>query len=494
MRKDALHKESIAVGPCSYSKRPNLYWLLVGLLIWLAAPIHAEQPPNLLLILDASGSMWGQIDGEAKITIARQVIEDVVSTLPGDARLGLVAYGHRREGDCQDVETILPQGPLHPQRLLSKIEALKPKGKTPITRSLEHAFTLAKQDGRPATVILVSDGIETCGGDPCSVVGTAHSSGMSFVLHVVGFGIEEENISALECAARAGGGQYFDAKDAAQLGEALEAAVASKPEVPNSGLKVRATADGELADVTVHVADPTGGQRAIGRTYKEEATNPRFLPLEPGRYTATVSALAIDGARRVVFDFTVAEDEIVEREFDFSSGDLVVGASHNGELGDAVVRVSNESGKQVASGRTYTKASSNPKSFRLRPGNYKVTVGSVEISGKPEASFDVELKPREKVEVSHAFSSGTLEVEVMRGEALVDAVVSIHPVAEPKEVAKRRSYDKPRNNPVRFVLEPGDYEVRVREVKGERVRHTITVTVPEAGTASERVDLGEAGS
>lgn len=470
--------------------RPLLSATLAGLLALLfTAPLAAE-PPNLLLILDASGSMWGQIEGESKIAIARQVIDEVVSGLPGDARMGLVAYGHRREGDCQDVETVLPQGPLHPQRLRTTIEALQPKGKTPITRALEHAFTLAKEDGRPATVVLVSDGVETCGGDPCSVVGTAHSSGMSFILHVVGFGIEEQNVAALECAAEAGGGRYFDARDAAQLAHALEEAVASKPEVPSSGLRIRASADGKLADVTVHVSDPTGGQRAIGRTYTDPATNPRFLPLEPGRYTATISALAIQDARREVFDFTVAEDQIVEREVDFSSGGLSVGATHNGELGDAVIRVTNESGKQVASGRTYTKASSNPKSFRLRPGAYQVRIGSVEISDKPEATFEVEIQPGEDIELSHAFSSGTLEVEVVRGADLADAVVSVYARDEKRQVAKKRSYDKPRSNPVRFVLQPGDYEVRVKEVKGERSQRTLEVTVPEAAGTAERVDLG----
>ena len=64
--------------------------------------------PNVVFILDASGSMWGQIEGENKIVIARRVLRELVGELPGDAEVGLVAYGHRREGDCEDIETLVP--------------------------------------------------------------------------------------------------------------------------------------------------------------------------------------------------------------------------------------------------------------------------------------------------------------------------------------------------------------------------------------------------
>ena len=90
-------------------------------------------PSNLLLVLDASGSMWGQIQGKNKIVIARQVLKDVLGGLPADARVGLVAYGHRSEGDCEDIELIAPLTAGHTDALTKKIDSLNPKGKTPIT-------------------------------------------------------------------------------------------------------------------------------------------------------------------------------------------------------------------------------------------------------------------------------------------------------------------------------------------------------------------------
>ena len=73
--------------------------LLAPCLCLAAAAATAQDRPRAILVLDASGSMWGQIDGTAKITIAQEVIGGLLETLPADQELGLTAYGHRRNGD-----------------------------------------------------------------------------------------------------------------------------------------------------------------------------------------------------------------------------------------------------------------------------------------------------------------------------------------------------------------------------------------------------------
>ena len=77
----------------------------------LASPLTAQERPAAILVLDGSGSMWGQIDGTAKITIAQDVIGGLMTTLPADLDLGLTVYGHRRKGDCADIETLVMPGP-----------------------------------------------------------------------------------------------------------------------------------------------------------------------------------------------------------------------------------------------------------------------------------------------------------------------------------------------------------------------------------------------
>ena len=77
----------------------------------LALPAAAQSTGGqTILVLDASGSMWGQIDGTAKIGIAQSVIGDLLESLPEDQALGLSAYGHRTRGDCTDIETLVEPG------------------------------------------------------------------------------------------------------------------------------------------------------------------------------------------------------------------------------------------------------------------------------------------------------------------------------------------------------------------------------------------------
>ena len=94
--------------------------------------------------------MWGQIDGENKIVIARRVSAELVDGLADGTEVGVIAYGHRREGDCDDIETVIALGPLDTSCHQTDRRRLNPKGKTPITKSLQQAFAaLAEPIGRP---------------------------------------------------------------------------------------------------------------------------------------------------------------------------------------------------------------------------------------------------------------------------------------------------------------------------------------------------------
>ena len=75
------------------------------------APAMAQAEGKTIIVLDASGSMWGQIDGRPKLEIAREALATVLAGLPADTEMGLMAYGHREKGSCTDIELIVPPGP-----------------------------------------------------------------------------------------------------------------------------------------------------------------------------------------------------------------------------------------------------------------------------------------------------------------------------------------------------------------------------------------------
>jgi Ca-activated chloride channel family protein len=207
--------------------------LSIALAAWSPARLAAiAGGADLVVIVDGSGSMWGQVRGEPKIAIARRVLGEVLGNVPNGANVGLVTYGHRRAADCKDVETVVPIGPIDHALMTKKLDALKPRGKTPIAAALGQVFDeLAKRE-RPAIVILVSDGIESCKGDPCQTVRDAKDKGLKFVLDVIGFGLGDADVSQLKCAAQAGSGLYFPAGDAGQFAAALGQVVESAAEAP----------------------------------------------------------------------------------------------------------------------------------------------------------------------------------------------------------------------------------------------------------------------
>ena len=94
----------------------------------------------------------------------------------------MVAYGHCRKGDCSDIETLIAVVLINKVALTKTINDLNPRGKTPITDSVKQAIGLVRGSEQPANIILVSDGLETCGGDPCKAVSDAKAAGVDLVM------------------------------------------------------------------------------------------------------------------------------------------------------------------------------------------------------------------------------------------------------------------------------------------------------------------------
>ncbi len=175
-----------------------------------------------ILILDASGSMWGQVGGRTKIEIAREAVGSMLASWPRNEALGLMAYGHRRKGDCKDIELLSRPANVTPDAFQKMVNSLQPKGMTPITASVRQAAEALKYTERKATIVLVSDGEETCKDDPCALGRELEEAGIDFTVHVVGFDLPQGKArEQLQCLAKSTGGRYVEARDAAELNKAL---------------------------------------------------------------------------------------------------------------------------------------------------------------------------------------------------------------------------------------------------------------------------------
>lgn len=217
------------------------------------------------LILDASGSMLQRMQGERRIEVARRgLVEAVTRHIAPGTPVALRVFGHRQANACRtDLE--IPLAPLDPaaaRRVIERVEA-RNLARTPIADSLAKVESdLAKAAG-PRTIVLVTDGEETCGGDPEAVIRKLQEKGIDFRLNIIGFALADDTLEARFAEwAELGGGQYFRAADADGFKLALGAALRTPFSVfDRDGAEVaRGLVDGDA------VALPAGDYRVVVMT------------------------------------------------------------------------------------------------------------------------------------------------------------------------------------------------------------------------------------
>ncbi len=380
----------------------------------IAAP--ADTPDSrLMLVLDGSGSMWGQINGKAKIEIAREVIQDLLKDIKPGTYLGLTVYGHRRKGDCSDIQEVIPTGKVNASAFMAAVKNINPKGKTPMTAAVKQAAESLKYTEESATVVLVSDGEETCNLDPCAVATELEKAGIDFTVHVVGFDVsakDKKAISQLECLSKNTGGEFFTASNARDLRKALTTAV-KKAEAPIQGMLLNAklTADGSDVDkglgwdVYEIKADELG--KRIRVTYSYNA-KPLFR-LAPGKYYVTVKS----GSARAAKEVEIKADQLTKETLIFNAGRVKMNALLNEGakpvdrgLGWDVYEVkADELGKR----RKVTYSYDAQPLFVLPQGKYLITVRL----GSASASKEIEIKADTLIKESIVLGAGKVRARVV---------------------------------------------------------------------------------
>lgn len=207
----------------------------------ISLPAFAAGDRAVILIYDASGSMWAEMGTSTRVETARKVLDRFLTTRDASVPLGAIAYGHRRRGDCQDIEVIAPVR-RQDAALSARLNAISPIGKTPIGASLRLAASQIPRTSEEADIVLITDGLETCGVDPCEVANELASQGIKIRAHVVGFGMSLDETDQLSCIAEATGGKIFSAQDATELQGALMSTAAAPPPLPQAALTAPDTA------------------------------------------------------------------------------------------------------------------------------------------------------------------------------------------------------------------------------------------------------------
>ncbi|NNJ09953.1 VWA domain-containing protein [Chloroflexales bacterium ZM16-3] len=251
---------------------------------------------NIYFIFDASGSMLARIDGQRKIEIARQAMGALVQDLGESTNVALRTYGRNRADDCSDIELLSPLAPLSRESLLSQIDSIQPVNlsRTPIGSSLAAiASDLGDAQGE-TLVVLLSDGEESCDGDPVAEATRLHADNPQVRVSVVGFDIAPELQARMAEIAEAGGGSYFGAADVNQLGDALKQALTLRYRVLDAqGGQAGSASLGESLNLpvgTYHVligGDPPQLEQKID--IRKDMATLMAISSEQGQMSATLS-------------------------------------------------------------------------------------------------------------------------------------------------------------------------------------------------------------
>lgn len=429
---------------------------------------NKESSSPILFIYDASGSMWGQIQGISKMQIASEVLSDFVNKLPENHKTGLLAYGHRKEGDCTDVEFLVDIENGTKSEVIQSIKGIKPLGKTPLAYAALQAIDKLRQSKQKATIILVTDGIESCGGNICDVIKAAKQEGIDFRLHIIGFDMQNEDTQQLKCAAEAGDGNYYSAADAGGLVNALEdATVDIKKQASN--FSVYAVKNGIAIDAWVKAYDIIGKRQPISvRTYRDTA----YFYLPPSKYNFEVTPLEgsdVDMVR--VSNLESFEDKMLHQTISFDGGKVKLFTSNNGENWDCMVKIIDQNGKVAASERTYNSV----KEVEVNPGIYKVSIQALKMEGI-DTYIELDSIPVQAgglTPVTYDFKTGNFEIFTKSGDENIDAIVTIKEVKSKKSVAGARTYTKG----AKFLLNPATYEVKVQPLGDYKEKKPQTITI-----------------
>ena len=251
--------------------------LLIGSLVSLGQNnVHQILPEKtrILFVLDASGSMEGVWEGNlSRMDIAKKILTRLVDSLRNTTNLELAlrVYGHRfsrQANNCTDSYLEVPFGPKNHNAIISKLKDIKPKGNTPITYSLQQAaHDFPSNTGYRNILILITDGIESCGGDPCAASVEFQRKGIFLRPFIIGLGLDGGKV--LECM-----GEYIDSQNAASFNQVLNNSIqttfakttvsiellngSGKPSVSNINISFINAHTGSSAFEFVHYRDKQG--------------------------------------------------------------------------------------------------------------------------------------------------------------------------------------------------------------------------------------------
>jgi Ca-activated chloride channel family protein len=462
---------------------------LFGVLALLAMEnAKAADPPALMLIVDGSGSMWGALDAtrQSKSALVREALRSALGKVNPQTRVGLAAFGHRRSGDCNDVEIIRQPEPLDADRIMAPLAQVNPRGRGPLTLALREAAKALPQASGPRRLLLIHDDADNCQADVCEAAAYLRSTGI--VAHVVGIGTKAEDVPKMACLPQITGGRYFNAQTAEQVASLVEEAmiaaaqdgdakgspsqprttslVAPQP-VPASGppalyLRALLAANTAPPNTPLHWIVSPEGQPGLP-LYNAWAVSP-VVPVTAGRYSVEVGD-GLVAARQTI----AAGDRPVAVTLLLGAGrvHVRVKAQRTGApLRNAVVTISGagkqgDGKKEAAAGLPVAAYKGDEASALLPVGRFVVRA---EL-GLVRAEKAIAISAGQELAVEFSLNAAILQLTTAGRDGVrpLEDPIFILLEDDPDAPSGRREIARSAGRPAEFVVPPGTYYAIARQ-------------------------------
>ncbi len=492
-----------------------IHALLVATCIFIATFAFAPSAPcaqksaRAIFIVDASASMSQPLATVTKLEAVRGAIATIESIWDPTSEVGLMAYGHRRRVDCQDIEVLVPPGQLAAgaASLSKALKNIQPQGLTPATEAVRRAAAALDYTNHPAVIVLICDGIDTCGGNPREAAVELLRKAVDLKVHLVALDMRPDEIEALKPLADETRGRIYPAATPEELAAALrEIALdpfGSEPVRMTEAAQETSTVGGPTGVLELRTFSDVGGwpvsavyfirkKDAPGSETVKTGAGPRFY-LEPGRYLVEAKW----GPATAQTEVEVSPGTTTRHTLVMAAGKLNLTAklSEDGEPVRALFHIYQVPEREGDRGNLLT--TSRTGNLQLPAGEYLI---EAEWGGVPAESTRVEVIPDENVEKTILIKAGVLKIEArmaLDGE-IVRPYYVIWPRSKPNE-----SLSKPvasgAMNPAGFRLPAGQYtvtaewgdatasiDVEVRAAETTEAKLNMNAGIVELRTASPR--------
>ena len=444
--------------------------------------LAADTTPPVLVIVDGSGSMWGKMEGDqnAKLYGVRDILRKRLLAAPPQSRIGLASFGHRRKGDCSDVEIITPIEAGGSDGTIAALDELNPKGKGPLTAAVREGAKMIGA-GAAADIILVHDNADNCGQDICAAAADIAKSNPALKVHVLSLGLSKPERDRMQCLAATTRGLQFDAADQTGIADALTEIfaaagldAAAKPQPAATAAPVAPPPAKGQPGLRLSAALQDGGApiaTALSwRIQKVDAT-PETPPLverksreinenvDPGRYTVAVTY----GLIKRILDVEVGDDGPTVKRIPLDGGqlDVTATASNQGDqLTAPIMTVSTLAQDEAVPASVLWLGRDATATLMVPAGKYTIEVAD----GLARSRQTVAVGAGETARANLILDTGLLELTATAfdGGPALDRVLYLISADDPTAPEGRREVARSTAPIAAFTLQAGTYYINAR--------------------------------